>query len=167
MDENLGRRSADVLRAAGHDVATVPEEALSSAEDAEVLNASASEGRCLVTLDIGFRQSAAIRAIVLSWHRRAQAAGKDPAERHRRGSPDACRGSAECGYRSQALDPAAWPGSGVRPGPAIAWWVQARQRCFLPCDVLDVRSRRDRSWRARTRCHCVGLALVVSHSHSR
>lgn len=54
LDENLGRRAAEVLRAEGHDVSTVPEEGLASAPDEAVIEASRGEARCLVTLDLGF-----------------------------------------------------------------------------------------------------------------
>lgn len=54
LDENLGVRGADVLRAAGHDVATVVEQALTSASDAKVEQVCRSERRCLVTLDLDF-----------------------------------------------------------------------------------------------------------------
>jgi predicted nuclease of predicted toxin-antitoxin system len=53
-DENLGPRCVAVLRAAGHDVATVKEEGLASASDRDVIGASHAEGRCLVTLDLDF-----------------------------------------------------------------------------------------------------------------
>ncbi|MCX6545699.1 MAG: DUF5615 family PIN-like protein [Acidobacteria bacterium] len=54
LDENFGRRGAEILTAAGHDVATVPAEALCRATDNEVARVCLTEGRCLVTLDLDF-----------------------------------------------------------------------------------------------------------------
>jgi len=54
LDENLGNRGAAMLRAAGHDVATVFEEGLTSASDQKVSEACRAEKRCLVTLDRDF-----------------------------------------------------------------------------------------------------------------
>jgi predicted nuclease of predicted toxin-antitoxin system len=54
VDENLGRRCVDVLRSAGHDATTVPEQGLCSASDEELITACSSEGRVLVTLDLDF-----------------------------------------------------------------------------------------------------------------
>jgi predicted nuclease of predicted toxin-antitoxin system len=54
LDENLGRRWATVLEAAGHDLDTVRDEHLSGAADAVVLEASRLESRVLVTLDMDF-----------------------------------------------------------------------------------------------------------------
>jgi predicted nuclease of predicted toxin-antitoxin system len=54
LDENLGRREAEALRAAGHDVATVPEQGMCAAPDGDVIAACAREARALVTLDLGF-----------------------------------------------------------------------------------------------------------------
>jgi predicted nuclease of predicted toxin-antitoxin system len=50
-DENLPASAVAALRAAGHDVHTVLEEALGGAPDPDVLAACRREGRALVTLD--------------------------------------------------------------------------------------------------------------------
>jgi hypothetical protein len=42
------------LRAAGQDVATVPEQGMTSAPDREVIEVCRRENRCLVTLDLDF-----------------------------------------------------------------------------------------------------------------
>lgn len=54
LDENLGRRSADLLREAGHDVTTVAEQKLCTAKDRELIHVCRQEKRCLVTLDLDF-----------------------------------------------------------------------------------------------------------------
>ena len=54
LDENIGRRAAAFLTSAGHDVATVPDERLSGAADAAVLEAAVGERRVLITLDHDF-----------------------------------------------------------------------------------------------------------------
>jgi predicted nuclease of predicted toxin-antitoxin system len=54
LDENIDWRVISLLQLAGHDVATVPEQGLSSAPDTEVIDVCCSEGRCLVTCDRGF-----------------------------------------------------------------------------------------------------------------
>jgi len=54
LDENLGRREADRLRAAGHDVATVCEQGMASAADRQLIEACRRERRCLVSLDLDF-----------------------------------------------------------------------------------------------------------------
>ena len=58
LDENLGsRRATEPLRSAGHDVATVQDEALHAAADDRLAEVCRAEGRCLVTLDLGFANS--------------------------------------------------------------------------------------------------------------
>lgn len=54
LDENIDLRIISLLRLAGHDVATVPEQGLSSVPDVEVIDVCRREGRCLVTADRGF-----------------------------------------------------------------------------------------------------------------
>ncbi len=54
LDENLGRRGRELFERAGHDVATVAAQRLTSAADHEVIEACRREGRCLVTLDLDF-----------------------------------------------------------------------------------------------------------------
>lgn len=54
LDENLGRRGAEILRAAGHEVTTVPEEEMMSASDEMLLDVCAAGRKCLVSLDLDF-----------------------------------------------------------------------------------------------------------------
>ena len=55
LDENLGSlRVATWLRIAGHDVATVREQGLTSMPDNQLIDICRSEGRCIVTSDRGF-----------------------------------------------------------------------------------------------------------------
>jgi len=54
LDENLGSACSALLTTAGHEVSTVRDEGLSSADDEAVIEASRAEGRCLVTLDLDF-----------------------------------------------------------------------------------------------------------------
>jgi len=54
LDENLGSLGADLLRAAGMDVATVAGQGLLSAPDDTILGVCASEDRCVITLDTDF-----------------------------------------------------------------------------------------------------------------
>ena len=54
LDENLGATVALLLRDAGHDVATIVEQALTGATDERVWQVCASEARALVTLDLDF-----------------------------------------------------------------------------------------------------------------
>ena len=54
LDENLGSRGAEILRGAGHDVATVVEQGLASTSDHSLIEVCRVERRCLVTLDLDF-----------------------------------------------------------------------------------------------------------------
>ncbi len=54
MLENLGQRRAELLRQAGHDVATVIEQGLQSTFDPDLIKVCLAEERCLVTLDLDF-----------------------------------------------------------------------------------------------------------------
>jgi predicted nuclease of predicted toxin-antitoxin system len=54
LDENLGRRSAELFREAGHDVSTVMDQGLSATSDENLLEVCRSEGWALVTLDLDF-----------------------------------------------------------------------------------------------------------------
>ena len=54
VDENLPAEAADLLRQAGHDATTVGQQSLSGAVDGRVASVCQDEGRCLVSLDVGF-----------------------------------------------------------------------------------------------------------------
>jgi predicted nuclease of predicted toxin-antitoxin system len=54
LDENITVVAKNPLFALGHDVDTVPEEHLAGRSDAEVLAATISDERALVTFDLGF-----------------------------------------------------------------------------------------------------------------
>ncbi len=54
LDENIDTRVVTLLRLAGHDVATVPGQGLTSLPDEEVIEVCRNESRCLVTCDRGF-----------------------------------------------------------------------------------------------------------------
>jgi predicted nuclease of predicted toxin-antitoxin system len=54
LDENLPKALEDLLHAAGHDVTTVPQEALGGSSDPRVLDAARDEDRLLMTFDMDF-----------------------------------------------------------------------------------------------------------------
>jgi predicted nuclease of predicted toxin-antitoxin system len=54
LDENIGRRGLEFLRASGHDVMTVRDQGLGGTADERLFEVCASEGRALVTLDRDF-----------------------------------------------------------------------------------------------------------------
>ena len=54
VDENLPREVCDLLSRAGHDAASVGEQALSGADDARIYERCQDEGRAFITLDVDF-----------------------------------------------------------------------------------------------------------------
>lgn len=54
LDENLGMSCVKLLRMAGHDVATMPEQDLYGVGDEALISACQNEERVLVTLDLDF-----------------------------------------------------------------------------------------------------------------
>ena len=54
VDENLPIEVAEILRTAGHDAATVNDEAASGASDPDLAALVRRERRALITLDVGF-----------------------------------------------------------------------------------------------------------------
>ncbi len=54
LDENLGNRSIELFRQAGHDTVTVEEQNLDSAFDKALISVCRDERRALVTLDLDF-----------------------------------------------------------------------------------------------------------------
>jgi predicted nuclease of predicted toxin-antitoxin system len=56
LDENLRRRAADLILAAGHDVVTVANQGLRGAVDETLFEVCRPESRALVTLDRDFGQ---------------------------------------------------------------------------------------------------------------
>jgi predicted nuclease of predicted toxin-antitoxin system len=56
LDENIGRRGLELLRAAGHDLMTVRDQSLQGAKDETLFQVCTAEGRVRVTLDRDFGQ---------------------------------------------------------------------------------------------------------------
>ncbi|MFO7650490.1 MAG: DUF5615 family PIN-like protein [bacterium] len=54
LDENLGTRTQQLFRAAGHEIATVSSQRLCGTADTRLFEVCRLEGRCLVTLDTDF-----------------------------------------------------------------------------------------------------------------
>ena len=54
LDENIGERGANLLRSAGHDVATVKEQELLGTTDENLFTVCTAESRALITLDHDF-----------------------------------------------------------------------------------------------------------------
>jgi Domain of unknown function (DUF5615) len=54
VDENLPIEVVEILRTGGHDAATVNDEALSGASDADLAVLLKRESRALISLDLGF-----------------------------------------------------------------------------------------------------------------
>jgi hypothetical protein len=80
LDENLDPRAVEILRTAGHDVASVSGEGLSGQPDTAVESVCRREHRCLVTLDLDFANVLAYpperySGLVVLRHPRPTAAG--------------------------------------------------------------------------------------------
>jgi predicted nuclease of predicted toxin-antitoxin system len=56
LDENIGRRGLELLKASGHDVMTVWDQSLHGVTDEQLFEICSIEGRALVTLDRDFGQ---------------------------------------------------------------------------------------------------------------
>src|ERR1700688_3359660 len=54
LDENIGRRGLELLKASGHDVMTVRDQELLGVTDEDLFEIASAEGRTLVTLDHDF-----------------------------------------------------------------------------------------------------------------
>jgi predicted nuclease of predicted toxin-antitoxin system len=56
LDENIGRRGQELIRAFGHDVMTVRDQDLQGVTDENLFEVCRAEGRALITLDRDFGQ---------------------------------------------------------------------------------------------------------------
>ena len=56
LDENIGRRGVELLKASGHDVMTVWDQGLEGIADEQLFEVCCAEARALVTLDRDFGQ---------------------------------------------------------------------------------------------------------------
>jgi predicted nuclease of predicted toxin-antitoxin system len=56
LDDNVGRRGLELLKASGHDVMTVWDQRLRGITDEELFEICSAEGRALITLDRDFAQ---------------------------------------------------------------------------------------------------------------
>jgi predicted nuclease of predicted toxin-antitoxin system len=56
LDENIGRRGQDLIRASGHDVMTVRDQGLQGVTDERLFDVCVTESRALITLDRDFGQ---------------------------------------------------------------------------------------------------------------
>lgn len=87
LDENMPAAMIELLRGAGHDPATIAEEALSGSGDEEVIKTASAEGRVLMTFDVGFGNIRAFPlgghagVVVFRLHDQRWAVLKDPARR--------------------------------------------------------------------------------------
>lgn len=66
LDENLPAALGELLRAAGHDARTAPDEALGGSKDPHLLEVATAENRLLLTFDLDF---ADIRRYPVGSHR--------------------------------------------------------------------------------------------------
>ena len=106
LDENLGRRGAAILRAAGHQVTTVAEEGLSAASDEQLAEVCRSDRKCL-------GRSTWTSATLFDSLRRAIPASR-PSDCRAGRAPETC-------FRQSALWP---PGLRGVPSTASLWIVQ-------------------------------------------
>ena len=87
LDENLPHDLAELLRASGHQVATVAEENLSGADDPALLKRATEEERLFITFDIDFADIRKFPVgthggiVVFRLHDQRWAVMKEPAQR--------------------------------------------------------------------------------------